>query len=321
MADTRKTTNPEPKAAQASKPAPKPAPKAAPKSAVPEGLQNIPLAELHPFKDHPFQVIENEELQELARSIAQNGVLTPGIARPRPEGGYELISGHRRKMACELAGLNIMPVFVRDLDDDSATIVMVDSNQQRENLLPSEKAFSYKMKLEAMKRKAGRPSKKNSAQVEQDFGGKYSVEILASESEDSRATIQRFIRLTYLIPDLMKMVDEKHIAMSPAVELSYLPRGIQKKIYDHCQMQQSTPSLSQAVKLKNLSQKKELTEKALYEILSEPKANQKDRISFRADTFAGFFPKGTSVEKMQEIILDMLKQRKRQQDRLRDEAR
>lgn len=312
MSDTKKTTSTEPKAAQASKPAPKPAPKAAPKSAVPEGLQNIPLAELHPFKDHPFQVIENEELQELARSIAQNGVLTPGIARPRPEGGYELISGHRRKMACELAGLNIMPVFVRDLDDDSATIVMVDSNQQRENLLPSEKAFSYKMKLDAMKHQG------TSSQV----GTKLrSDELIAKQTGESRNQIQRYIRLTNLIPDLMKMVDEKQIAMSPAVELSYLPRGIQKKIYDHCQMQQSTPSLSQAVKLKNLSQKKELTEKALYEILSEPKANQKDRISFRADTFAGFFPKGTSVEKMQEIILDMLKQRKRQQDRLRDETR
>lgn len=313
MADTRKTTNPEPKAAQASKPAPKPAPKAAPKPAA-EGLQNIPLAELHPFKDHPFQVIENEELQELARSIAQNGVLTPGIARPRPEGGYELISGHRRKMACELAGLNIMPVFVRDLDDDTATIVMVDSNQQRENLLPSEKAFAYKMKLDAMKHQGKTTSCQLGTKSRSDAQ-------LAEGTEESARTIQRFIRLTYLIPDLMKMVDEKQIAMSPAVELSYLPRGIQKKIYDHCQMQQSTPSLSQAVKLKNLSQKKELTEKALYEILSEPKANQKDRISFRADTFACFFPKGTSVEKMQEIILDMLKQRKRQQDRLRDEAR
>ena len=313
MADTRKTTSTEPKAAQASKPAPKPAPKASPKPAVPEGLQNIPLAELHPFKDHPFQVIENEELQELARSIAQNGVLTPGIARPRPEGGYELISGHRRKMACELAGLNIMPVFVRDLDDDSATIVMVDSNQQRENLLPSEKAFAYKMKLDAIKHQG----KASSVQV----GQKTSRANVAEQTGESSTQIQRYIRLTNLIPDLMKMVDEKQIAMSPAVELSYLPRGIQKKIYDHCQMQQSTPSLSQAVKLKNLSQKKELTEKALYEILSEPKANQKDRISFRADTFAGFFPKGTSVEKMQEIILDMLKQRKRQQDRLRDEAR
>ena len=314
MADTKKTTNTEPKAAQASNPTPKPAPKAAPKPAVPEGLQNIPLAELHPFKDHPFQVIENEELQKLARSIAQNGVLTPGIARPRPEGGYELISGHRRKMACELAGLNIMPIFVRDLDDDSATIVMVDSNQQRENLLPSEKAFAYKMKLDAMKHQGKTTSCQLGTKSRSDA-------LLAEGTEESARTIQRFIRLTYLIPDLMKMVDEKQIAMSPAVELSYLPRGIQKKIYDHCQMQQSTPSLSQAVKLKNLSQKKELTEKALYEILSEPKANQKDRISFRADTFAGFFPKGTSVEKMQEIILDILKQRKRQQDRLRDEAR
>ncbi|MEG0756546.1 MAG: ParB/RepB/Spo0J family partition protein, partial [Oscillospiraceae bacterium] len=205
-----------------------------------EKVWEIALEELHPFKSHPFHVEENEELQELARSIGDHGVLTPGIVRPRPEGGYELISGHRRRTASQLAGRATMPVIIRALDDDAATIIMVDSNQQRENLLPSEKAFSYQMKLEAMKRQAGRP-KANSPQVAANYR---SDDEIASQAGISGDTVRRYIRLTNLIPDLLTMVDEKSIALSPAVELSYLPKKQQELLLDFCKMQQCTPSLS-----------------------------------------------------------------------------
>ena len=214
-----------------------------------------------------------------------------------------------------------MPVVIRELDDDAATIIMVDSNQQRENLLPSEKAFAYKMKLEAMKRKAGKPNKNNSAQVEQNYGGKYSVEILAESSDDSRATIQRYIRLTNLIPELLKLVDEKSIAMSPAVELSYLPKKKQEILLDFCRMQQCTPSLSQAVRLKALQQTGKLTEPELIKIMSEQKANQKDKLTFRADKFAAYFPKGYTAEQMENSILQMLAERQRKLKRGRDNER
>ncbi|MEG1578309.1 MAG: ParB/RepB/Spo0J family partition protein, partial [Oscillospiraceae bacterium] len=243
-----------------------------------EKVWEIALEELHPFKSHPFHVEENEELQELARSIGDHGVLTPGIVRPRPEGGYELISGHRRRTASQLAGRATMPVIIRALDDDAATIIMVDSNQQRENLLPSEKAFSYQMKLEAMKRQAGRP-KANSVQV----GLNFARTDLAKQSGESETQIQRYIRLTYLIPKLLELVDEKSIALSPAVELSYLPKKQQELLLDFCKMQQCTPSLSQAVRLKTLHQTGKLTEGALIKIMTQQKANQRERLSFAAD--------------------------------------
>ena len=286
-----------------------------------EKIHEIALTELHPFKNHPFHVEQDDELRELAKSITDHGVVTPGIVRPKSEGGFELISGHRRKAASELVGVATMPVVIRELDDDAATIIMVDSNQQRENLLPSEKAFAYKMKLEAMKRKAGRPSINNSAQVEQNYGGKYSVEILAESSAESRATIQRYIRLTNLIPDLLKLVDEKSIAMSPAVELSYLPKKKQEILLDFCRMQQCTPSLSQAVRLKALQRTGKLTELELIKIMSEQKANQRDKLTFRADKFAAYFPKGYTAEQMEASILSMLAERQRKLKRDRDDAR
>lgn len=282
-----------------------------------EKIHEITLTELHPFKNHPFHVEENDELRDLAKSITDHGVVTPGIVRPRPEGGYELISGHRRKSASELAGMVTMPVVIRELDDDAATIIMVDSNQQRENLLPSEKAFSYKMKLEAMKRQAGRP-KANSPQLAANFRSDDEVAAQAGVSGD---TVRRFVRLTYLIPDLLKMVDEKSISMSPAVELSYLPKKQQEILLDCCRMQQCTPSLSQAVRLKALHQSGKLTEAALIKIMSEQKANQKDKLTFRADKFAAYFPKGYTSEQMENSILQMLSERQRKLKKDREEER
>lgn len=275
-------------------------------------IRSIDLTELHSFRNHPFRVDENAELEELAASIAEHGVLTPAIARPRPEGGYELISGHRRKAASELAGRKTMPVIVRELDDDSATILMVDSNQQRENILPSEKAFSYKMKLEAMKHQG----KATSCQV----GTKSRTDVqIANGTDESARTIQRYIRLTNLIPELLRLVDIKQISLSPAVELSYLPKNIQKEIYDFYTLQEATPSLSQAVRLKKLAQKKELTIGKLMEILLEKKANQQDKICFRADTFAAYFPKDYTPAQMQSVIIDLLKERRKHIQRMRNE--
>jgi len=279
-----------------------------------EKIHEIALTELHPFKNHPFHVEENDELRDLAKSIADHGVVTPGIVRTRPEGGYELISGHRRKCASELAGMATMPVVIRELDDDAATIIMVDSNQQRENLLPSEKAFSYKMKLEAMKHQG----KTTSSQL----GTKSRTDTQIGEATgDSRNQVQRYIRLTNLIPDLLKLVDEKSISMSPAVELSYLPKKQQEILLDCCRMQQCTPSLSQAVRLKALHQTGKLTEAALIKIMSEQKANQKDKLTFRADKFAAYFPKGYTSEQMENSILQMLSERQRKLKKDREEER
>ena len=269
-----------------------------------EKIHEVALTELHPFKNHPFHVEEDDELRELAKSIADHGIVTPGIVRPKPDGGYELISGHRRKAASELAGVATMPVVIRVLDDDAATIIMVDSNQQRENLLPSEKAFSYKMKLEAMKHQG----KTTSVQV----GQKLSRAEVAEQSGESETQIQRYIRLTNLIPDLLKLVDEKSIAMSPAVELSYLPKKKQEILLDFCRMQQCTPSLSQAVRLKALQRDGKLTDVELIKIMSEQKANQRDKLTLRADKFAAYFPKGYTAEQMEDSILRMLAERKRE---------
>ena len=277
-----------------------------------EKIIDIPLSELHTFKNHPFRVEVNDELREMARSILDHGVVTPAIARPRPEGGYELLSGHRRKAACQLAGLETLPTVVRELDDDAATIVMVDSNQQRENLLPSEKAFAYQMKLEAIKHQG-----KTSVQL----GQKLSRESVADEAGESQTQIQRYIRLTFLLPELLKMVDEGRIAMTPAVELSYLPKKLQEELLDTCEMLDCTPSLSQAVEMKKLAQAGKLKAENVVTIMSRLKANQQDKLTFRKDTFEACFPKGYTAKQMEESIINMLKERKRQLDRRRDEAR
>ena len=277
-----------------------------------EKIIDIPLSELHTFKNHPCRVEVNDELREMARSILDHGVVTPAIARPRPEGGYELLSGHRRKAACQLAGLETLPTVVRGLDDDAATIVMVDSNQQRENLLPSEKAFAYQMKLEAIKHQG----KATSRQV---VGKLESADVIADD--ESGRNVQRYIRLTYLLPELLKMVDEGRIAMTPAVELSYLPKKQQEELLDTCEMLDCTPSLSQAVEMKKLAQAGKLKAEDVVTIMSRLKANQQDKLTFRKDTFEAFFPKGYTAKQMEESIINMLKERKRQLDRRRDEAR
>ena len=277
-----------------------------------EKIIDIPLTELHTFKNHPFRVEVNDELREMARSILDHGVVTPAIARPRPEGGYELLSGHRRKAACQLAGLETLPTVVRGLDDDAATIVMVDSNQQRENLLPSEKAFAYQMKLEAIKHQG----KATSRQV---VGKLESADVIADD--ESGRNVQRYIRLTYLLPELLKMVDEGRIAMTPAVELSYLPKKLQEELMDTCEMLDCTPSLSQAVEMKKLAQAGKLKAEDVVTIMSRLKANQQDKLTFRKDTFEAYFPKGYTARQMEESIINLLKERKRQLDRRRDEAR
>ena len=280
-------------------------------------IETVDISKLIPFKNHPFQVTDNDELRELAKSIAEHGVVTPAIVRPSADGTYELISGHRRKAACEIAGIATMPVVVRELDDDTATVIMVDSNQQRENILPSEKAFAYKMKLEAMKRQAGRP-KNNSTQVAANFR---SDDELAKAAGMSGDTIRRYIRLTNLIPKILKLVDEKTIAFSPAVELSYLPKKMQEELSGIMEMQQCTPSLSQAVRIKTLHQKGELTVAEIVKIMGEEKANQRDKVSFRADKFSTYFPKGYTAEQMEKSILNMLEERKKKLEKQRDNAR
>ena len=242
-----------------------------------EKIQEIPLSELHPFKNHPFKVKDDEAMMETADSIKQYGVLVPAIARPDPEGGYELVAGHRRHRASELADKETMPVIVRDLDDDAATIIMVDSNLQRESLLPSERAFAYKMKLDAMKRQAGRPSKENCSQVGNDFGKK-SSEVLAEQVGQSKNQIFRYIRLTELIPELMDMVDEKKIALNPAYELSFLKKDEQVDLLDAMDSEQATPSLSQAQRLKKYSQEGHLTLDMMRVIMGEEKKSDLDRV-------------------------------------------
>ena len=255
-----------------------------------EKIQEIPLSELHPFKNHPFKVKDDEAMMETADSIKQYGVLVPAIARPDPEGGYELVAGHRRHRASELADKETMPVIVRDLDDDAATIIMVDSNLQRESLLPSERAFAYKMKLEAMKRQAGRPSKENCSQVGNDFGKK-SSEVLAEQVGQSKNQIFRYIRLTELIPELMDMVDEKKIALNPAYELSFLKKEEQVDLLDAMDSEQATPSLSQAQRLKKYSQEGHLTLDMMRVIMGEEKKSDLDRVTFTSDTLRKYFPK------------------------------
>lgn len=280
-----------------------------------EKVMEIPLSELHTFRDHPFKVLDDERMLDTAQSIREYGVLVPVIARPRKDGGYELISGHRRKRGCELAGLETMPVIVRDMDDDAATIVMVDSNIQRESLLPSERAFAYRMKLEAMKRKAGRTSKDNRDQVGHNFGGKRSVDLLAENAPDSRNQIQRFIRLTKLIPQLLDMVDEKKIAFNPAVELSYLKTQEQTELLDAMESEQATPSLSQAQRLNKFSQEGRLSLDVMRAIMSEEKKHDLDRVTIGSDKLQKYFPKSWTPAQMETQIIKLLESwhRKRQQ--------
>ena len=280
-----------------------------------EKIQEIPLSELHPFRNHPFKVKDDEAMMETADSIKQYGVLVPAIARPDPEGGYELVAGHRRHRASELADKETMPVIVRDLDDDAATIIMVDSNLQRESLLPSERAFAYKMKLDAMKHQGERVDL-TSSQV----GTKLRAdEILAQQAGSSRNQVQRYIRLTELIPELMDMVDEKKIALNPAYELSFLKKEEQVDLLDAMDSEQATPSLSQAQRLKKYSQEGHLTLDMMRVIMGEEKKSDLDRVTFTSDTLRKYFPKSYTPQRMQETIIKLLEawQKKRQRDQER----
>jgi ParB family chromosome partitioning protein len=258
-------------------------------------------------------------MKETVDSIKEYGVLVPAIVRPRADGGYELISGHRRKHACELAGLPTMPVIIRDLDDDAATIIMVDSNIQRENILPSERAKAYKMKMDAIRRQAGRPPKENSVQVGQNFQGKTSRDLLAENSPDSSTQIQRYIRLNELSPQLQQMVDDKKIAMTPAVELSYLKPEEQTLLLDTIESEQATPSLSQAQRLKNFSQEGHLNEDSMLAIMSEEKKPEKNDLTIKADKLQKYFPKSYTPQQMEQVIIRLLDgwQKKRQRDQER----
>ena len=278
-----------------------------------EKVRMIPLDELHPFAHHPFKVKDDAAMQDTVESVKAYGVLVPAIARPREEGGYELVAGHRRHRASLLAGLAEMPVIVRELDDDEATIIMVDSNLQRETLLPSERAFAYRMKLEAMKRRAGRPSKENLSQVGTQ---KRSDQIMANQIGESRNQIQRFIRLTYLVPPLLDMVDEHKVAFNPAVELSYLTSEEQAALLDAMDSEQSTPSLSQAQRLKKFSQEGRLSEDIMRAILSEEKKPEVGKITLSGDKLRRYFPKSFTPQQMEQTIFRLLEQwqRRRQRD-------
>ena len=276
-----------------------------------ERVLEIPLSELHPFKNHPFKVKDDESMMETADSIRQYGVLVPAIARPDPEGGYELVAGHRRHRASELAEKETMPVIVRDLDDDAATIIMVDSNLQRESLLPSERAFAYKMKLEAVKHQGARTDL-TSAQV----GPKLTAaEKIAENSPDSKSQIKRYIRLTELIPKLLDMVDEKKIAFNPAYELSFLKKEEQVQLLDAMDSEQATPSLSQAQRLKKFSQEGHLSIDVMRALMGEEKKSDLDKVTFTSDTLRKYFPKSYTPARMQETIIKLLEQwqKKRQQ--------
>ena len=284
-----------------------------------ERVQEIPLSELHPFKNHPFRVVDDEAMQRTVESVAQFGVLAPALARPRPEGGYELVAGHRCMRASELAGLETMPVIVRQMDDDTATIAMVDSNLQRETLLPSERAFAYKMKMEAMARRAGRPSKENSGQVGRDFQGKESREIIAEQTGESARQVQRFINLTNLIPELLDMVDRKEIAFNPAVELSFLKKEEQQGFLEAMDYGQSTPTLSQAQRIKKLSQAGMCTQEAMNTIMNEEKKSELDTVTLKNDVLRKYFPRSYTPKQMQDTIIRLLEQwqKKRQRDQSR----
>ena len=275
-----------------------------------ERIKNIPLGELHPFKNHPFKILNNEEMERMIESIRKVGTITPALARPLPDGGYELISGHRRLAACQVLGIETMPVIVREMSDDEAVIAMVDANLQRETILPSEKAFAYKMKLEAIKHQGV-----TSRQVGEKL---LSVTLVSKDSDDSERQIQRYIRLTYLIPELLSMVDDNKIAFNPAVEISYLDREEQLTLLDAINMNDCTPSHAQSIRLKKMSQDGLLTADAIYAILSEEKPNQKEQIKLPRDELRKYFPQNYSDEQIKRDILKGLELLKRQRERNRD---
>lgn len=283
-----------------------------------EKVQNLRLSELFSFKDHPFQIRDDEEMQKMVDSIKDHGVLTPAIVRPRPEGGYELVSGHRRHRGCSLAGLDTMPCIVREMDDDTAVILMVDSNCQREHILPSEKAKAYKMMLEALQRKRGRPALENSGQVGPNFKGVRSNQLLADDVGESVKQIQRYIRLTDLIPDLLDMVDEGQLKLTPAVELSSLAPHEQEEVLEYLQYMECTPSLSQAQKLKTASKNAPLTPESIEKIMSAktPSVSAREpQIRLSVSKIEQYFPKGYTIEQMEQYIIRLLENYERSRSR------
>ena len=276
-----------------------------------EQVQQIPIGELFPFKNHPFKVLDDESMQRTVESVEQYGVLSPLIARPRPEGGYEIISGHRRQHAAQLAGLETLPVIVRNMDDDAAVLLMVDSNLQRESILPSERAFAYKMKLEALKNQGAR-SDLTSDQVGQKL---WSVEQVANDAGESKTQIQRFIRLTNLIPELLDMVDEKKIAFNPAVELSYLDESQQRDFLEAMQDTQNAPSLSQAQQLKKMAQQGEFSYEKAFDVMGQEKKSEKDTVTIKNETLRKYFPRSYTPKQMEEKIIQLLDAWQKKQQR------
>lgn len=275
-----------------------------------ERVKEIPLNELHPFKDHPFKIQNNEEMKRLIESIQKFGTLTPALARPLPEGGYELISGHRRLAACQVLGIETMPVIIREMSDDEAVIAMVDANLQREHILPSEKAFAYKMKLDAIKHQGVA-----SAQVGQKL---LSVEKVAEDAGESRNQVKRYIRLTYLIPELLSMVDDGKIAFNPAVEISYLDKAEQQVLLDAIEQNDCTPSHAQSIRLKRLSQEGVLQDQTIYDILAEQKPNQQEQYKFKREDIRKYFPKSYTDKQVCDTVIKLLEQWQRRRERDRD---
>ena len=278
-----------------------------------EQVQQIPIDELHPFTNHPFKVLDDEAMTRTVESIAQYGVLAPLIARPRPDGdGYEIISGHRRQYAAKLAGLETLPVIVRQMSDDAAVILMVDSNLQREHILPSERALAYKMKLDAMRRTSGRPSKENSRQL---VGNFETADVVGKESGESGRQVQRFIRLTNLIPELLDMVDEKKISFNPAVELSYLDESQQRDFLEAMQDTQNAPSLSQAQQLKKMAQQGEFSYEKAFDVMGQEKKSEKDTVTIKNETLRKYFPRSYTPKQMEEKIIQLLDAWQKKQQR------
>ena len=275
-----------------------------------EKVQNIPLAELHPFKDHPFKILNNEEMERMIESIRKVGAITPALARPLPDGGYELISGHRRLAACQVLGIETMPVIVREMSDDEAVIAMVDANLQRETILPSEKAFAYKMKLEAIKHQGIASSQVGKKLL--------SIEKVGEDNGESRNQVHRYIRLTYLIPELLSMVDEGKIAFNPAVEISYLEQSEQRVLLNAMELNDCTPSHAQAIRLKKLSQEGVLQDRTIYDILAEQKPNQQEQYKFKREDIRKYFPKSYTDKQVCDTVIKLLEQWQRRRERDRD---
>lgn len=275
-----------------------------------ERVRDIPLNELHPFKDHPFKIQSDEEMKRLIESIQKFGTLTPALARPLPEGGYELISGHRRLAACQVLGIETMPVIIREMSDDEAVIAMVDANLQREHILPSEKAFAYKMKLDAIKHQG-----KASVQVAEKL---LSVEKVADDAGESKDQVRRYIRLTYLIPELLEMVDENKIAFNPAVEISYLEQSEQRALLNAMELNDCTPSHAQSIRLKKLSQDGVLNDQTIYDILAEQKPNQQEQYKFKREDIRKYFPKSYTDKQVCDTVIKLLEQWQRRRERDRD---